>query len=78
MWGSSTMKPTSAIALMINMWVFSGCGWEVTQAAEPSRGSSFTQWCQKQASWSAEDKKTVEVLLEQAGRSDCKLAACQS
>ena len=47
----------------------------VTQAAEPSPRSSFKEWCQKRSSLSAEVRKTVEVLLAQAGTSDCKLAA---
>jgi internalin A len=75
--GSSTMKLTSAIALMISMWMFSGWGWGwgVTQAAEPSLGSSFEEWCLQKASLSAERRKTVSLLLEEAGTSDCELAA---
>jgi internalin A len=73
--GLSTMKLTSAIALMISMWVFSGWGWGVTQAAEPSLGSSFEEWCLQKATLSAERRKTVEILLEEAGTSDCELAA---
>lgn len=69
------MKPTSAVALMIGMWMLSGWGWGATQAAEPSLGSSFKQWCQQQASLSAEARKTVEVLLEEAGTRDCERAA---
>jgi internalin A len=49
--GLSTMKLTSAIALMISMWVFSGWGWGVTQAAEPSLGSSFEEWCLQKAKY---------------------------
>jgi internalin A len=69
------MKPTRAVALIIGMWAFSGWGWGVAQAAEPSRESSFKEWCQKLTSLSAERQKTVEVLLAQAGTSDCELAA---
>jgi len=72
---SLIMKPISAVALMISVWAFSGWGWGVAQAAEPSRGSSFKEWCQKRSSLSAEVRKTVEVLLAQAGTSDCELAA---
>jgi len=72
---SLIMKSTNAVALMISMWVFSGCEWEVTQAAEPSPRSSFKEWCQKRSTLSAEPRKTVEVLLAQAGTSDCELAA---
>lgn len=60
---------------MIGLWMFSGCGWGVIQAAEPSLESSFEQWCQQQANLSAERRKTVEVLLEEAGTRDCELAA---
>ena len=69
------MKSTSAVALTIGVWMFSSCGWGATQAAEPNLGSSFEQWCQQQASLSAEARKTLEVLLEEAGTSDCELAA---
>ncbi|NES17737.1 MAG: leucine-rich repeat domain-containing protein, partial [Symploca sp. SIO3E6] len=69
------MKSTSTVALIIGMWVFSGWGWEITQAAEPSVGSSFEELCLQQASLSEEVRKTVEVLLEAAGTSDCELAA---
>jgi internalin A len=69
------MKSTSAAALMLGMWVFSGCGWGITQAAEPSLGSSFEEWCKQKASLSAEARRTVELLLEQAGTSDCEVAA---
>jgi internalin A len=58
------MKSASAVALMISMWMFSGWGWGVTQAAEPSVGSSFEEWCLQKASLSADRRKTVEVLLE--------------
>jgi internalin A len=57
------------------MWVLSSWGWAVTQAAEPSLRSSFEEWCQQKASLSAEARKTVEVLLEEAGTNDCELAA---
>ncbi|MBE9128052.1 MULTISPECIES: leucine-rich repeat domain-containing protein [unclassified Coleofasciculus] len=67
------MKSTSAVAVMISMWVFSG--WGVAHAAEPSLGSSFKEWCQQKASLSAEARKTVEALLEAAGTSDCEQAA---
>lgn len=69
------MKSASAVALMISMWIFSGWGWGVTQAAESSQGSSFKEWCQKLTSLSAERRKTVETLLAEAGTSDCELAA---
>jgi len=69
------MKPTSAVALMLGMWVLSGWGWGVTQAAESTQGSSFKQWCQQQASLSVEARITVEVLLAEAGTSDCERAA---
>ncbi len=69
------MKLTSAIALMIGMWVFSGWGWGVTQAAEPSLGSSFKEWCLQRASLSAEARITLEILLEVAGTINCELAA---
>ncbi len=69
------MKLTSAVALMISMWVFSGWGWGVTQAAKPSQGSSFRELCLQQGSLSAERRKTVEVLLARIGTSDCELAA---
>ena len=104
------MNLTSAVALMLGMWVFSGCGWDTThaklrsnivvktdagtrgrgdtetmnmlpmnatwyQATNPSPGSSFQELCQQQASLSAERRKTVEVLLAEAGTSDCELAA---
>ena len=69
------MKSTSAVALMLGMWVFSAWGWGVTQAAEPSLGSSFKEWCQKKVGLSAEARKTVEVLLKEADTNDCELAA---
>lgn len=69
------MKSTSTVALIISMWVLSSWGWAVTQAAEPSLRSSFEEWCQQKASLSAEARKTVEVLLEEAGTNDCELAA---
>lgn len=69
------MKSTSALALIISTWVLSSWVWGVTQAAEPSPGSSFKELCQKQASLSDEARKTVEVLLKEAGTSDCELAA---
>lgn len=68
------MKSASAVALTLGMWMFSGWGWGITEAAEPSQGSSFQEWCQQQASLSDEARKTVEVLLEAAGTSDCERA----
>ncbi|MEQ8996485.1 MAG: leucine-rich repeat domain-containing protein [Coleofasciculus sp. B1-GNL1-01] len=38
-------------------------------------GNSFEEWCLQRTGLSAEARKTVEVLLEEAGTSDCKLAA---
>jgi internalin A len=69
------MKSTSTVALTLGLWMFNGWGWGVTQAAEPSLGSSFKDWCQKRTSLSAEARKTVEELLKEAGTSDCELAA---
>jgi internalin A len=69
------MKSISTVALIINMWAFSGWGWGIAQATEPNSGSSFKEWCQKQASLSAEARITVEVLLAKAGTNDCELAA---
>ena len=69
------MKSASAVALTIGVWMFSSWGWGVTQANEPSPGSSFKEWCQQKASLSAETRKTVEVLLDEAGTKDCELAA---
>lgn len=64
----------------VSSFVREGCciyfrGWAVTQAAEPSLRSSFEEWCQQKASLSAEARKTVEVLLEEADTTDCELAA---
>lgn len=69
------MKSTSSVALTVGLWMFNGWGWGVTQSAEPSLGSSFKEWCQKQSSLSAEARKTVEELLKEAGTSNCELAA---
>jgi len=69
------MKSASVVALMISMWMFSGWGWGVTQAAESSQESSFKEWCQKLASLSAQRRKTVEAVLAEAGTSGCELAA---
>jgi internalin A len=38
-------------------------------------GNSFEEWCLQRIGLSAEARKTVEVLLEEAGTSDCELAA---
>ncbi|MFP4122225.1 leucine-rich repeat domain-containing protein [Coleofasciculus sp.] len=65
------MDKTAVIALTISTWIL---GWEVAQAANPSLGSSFKEWCLNKTSLSAEARKTVEVLLEEAGTSDCKQA----
>ncbi|MEQ8973051.1 MAG: leucine-rich repeat domain-containing protein [Coleofasciculus sp. C1-SOL-03] len=65
------MDKTAVMALTIGTWIF---GWEVAQAANPSLGSSFQEWCLNKTSLSAEARKTVEVLLEEAGTSDCKQA----
>ena len=70
-----TMKLTSTMALLINLWAFSSWGWEVTQAAEPSQGSSFKELCQQQASLSVEAGRTVQVLLAEVDTNDCELAA---
>ncbi len=47
----------------------------MTQAAEPRLGSPFKQWCLWRESLSDEAQKTVEVLLEKAGTSDCEQAS---
>ncbi|MEQ8973891.1 MAG: leucine-rich repeat domain-containing protein [Coleofasciculus sp. C1-SOL-03] len=66
------MKWISVITLFLSIW---GWGCEITQAAEPRLGSSFKQWCLLRESLSDEAKKTVEVLLAQAGTSDCEQAS---
>ena len=65
------MKWINACALFLSIW---GLGWGVAQAASPSLGSSFREWCLQRTSLSAEARKTVEVLLVQAGTSDCEQA----
>lgn len=65
------MDKTAVIALTIGTWILGG---EVAQATNPSLGSSFQEWCLNKTSLSAEARKTVEVLLEEAGTSDCKQA----
>ncbi|MEQ8957856.1 MAG: leucine-rich repeat domain-containing protein, partial [Coleofasciculus sp. C2-GNP5-27] len=65
------MPKTAVIALTISTWIL---GWEVAQAANPSLGSSFQEWCLNKTRLSAEARKTVEVLLEIADTSDCQQA----
>ncbi|MEQ9000490.1 MAG: leucine-rich repeat domain-containing protein [Coleofasciculus sp. B1-GNL1-01] len=65
------MKWISVFALSLSIWGL-GCG--VAIAAEPSLGSSFKEWCLNGGSLSDETRKTVYILLEQAGTSDCSQA----
>ncbi|MEQ8960725.1 MAG: leucine-rich repeat domain-containing protein, partial [Coleofasciculus sp. C2-GNP5-27] len=65
------MKQISALALCLSMW---GWGYGVAIAATPSLGSSFREWCLQRTSLSASLRNTVEVLLEEAGTSDCEQA----
>ncbi|MEQ8386441.1 MAG: leucine-rich repeat domain-containing protein [Coleofasciculus sp. A1-SPW-01] len=65
------MKRISTLALYLSIW---GWGYGVAIAAEPSLGSSFKEWCLKRESLSDEPRNTVEVLLEEAGASDCEQA----
>ncbi|MEQ8995398.1 MAG: AAA-like domain-containing protein [Coleofasciculus sp. B1-GNL1-01] len=46
----------------------------VAQTANPGLGSSFREWCLQQTSLSTPLRKTVEVLLEKAGTSNCSQA----
>ncbi|MEQ9553462.1 MAG: hypothetical protein RIM23_28050 [Coleofasciculus sp. G3-WIS-01] len=61
------MKSTNTVVLITSVFMFSVWGWGITQAAEPSLGSSFRDFCLQKESLSAETIKTVEVLLEAAG-----------
>ncbi|MEQ8969030.1 MAG: leucine-rich repeat domain-containing protein [Coleofasciculus sp. C1-SOL-03] len=65
------MKWISVFALSLSIWGL-GCG--VAIAAEPSLGSSFKEWCLNRGSLSDETRKTVYILLEQAGTSNCEQA----
>ncbi|MFP5273697.1 leucine-rich repeat domain-containing protein [Coleofasciculus sp.] len=65
------MKRISIIGLSLIIW---GLGWRVAQAAPPNLGSSFKEWCLQQSSLSASLRKTVEVLLERTGTSNCSQA----
>ena len=48
---------------------------QISSAAEPSVGNSFTQWCLQRVSLSAGARNTVEVLFAESGTRDCTLAA---
>ncbi|MEQ8963427.1 MAG: leucine-rich repeat domain-containing protein [Coleofasciculus sp. C2-GNP5-27] len=65
------MKWIRVLALSLSLW---GWGYGVAIAAQPSLGSSFRQWCLQRSSLPAETRKTVEVLLIEAGTSDCEKA----
>ncbi|MGB3691602.1 MAG: hypothetical protein WA999_02660, partial [Spirulinaceae cyanobacterium] len=65
---------TNTAALILSILTLSSWGGEATQAAEPGLGSSFQQWCLQKANLSPAARKTVDVLLEKAGTTDCELA----
>jgi len=62
---------SSAIALLL-----SGNGLSALAAPQQPRnsGRTFADWCREKASLSPEAKHTVEVLLKQAGTTECDAA----
>jgi internalin A len=43
-------------------------------AASPPEPQTFLQWCRQKKSVSADTKRTIDILLHEAGTKDCKLA----
>jgi internalin A len=43
-------------------------------AASPSKPQTFLQWCNQKKSVSTDTKRTIDILLQEAGTQDCKLA----
>ena len=68
----SAIKLTTQSALMITMSILGGL--EITPATAATKKTSFLDFCQQQASLSADTRITVEVLLQKAGTNDCEIA----
>jgi len=67
------MKNSLALSLFSATTVL--LSFPVLQAeADPTNNQSFEQWCLQKDSFPVETKKTIEIMLEQAGTQDCKLA----
>jgi internalin A len=46
----------------------------IAAQGQPVKTKSFTEWCQSKMSVSVETRKTIDLLLKEAGTNDCQIA----